>query len=270
MYQILLPQIKPMAGFNDFHNESFCFYEEINHYLDCSTCDYRATSWLIDPSETEDNALLIAGELLSLLMGYMQVRNEKSIYNHLRINGIRLLNPNFFNVSRNFNEVQIPNFLLEEIWTNNESKKPNNPRETNNLKRISFDALLYLSKYEIDVYILLKLMAERASWYNLYQIYESLESFTTENNYPYLIEVRKGKEILKVLDPIEEKEKFTKPANNFSIVGLTSRHGYKTIKKPIKISNCFNLEQSQNFVYRHVRRYLQWKLEEFHKSDLFN
>ena len=57
-----------MAGFNDFHNESFCFYEEINHYLDCSTCDYRATSWLIDPSETEDNALLIAGELLSLLM----------------------------------------------------------------------------------------------------------------------------------------------------------------------------------------------------------
>jgi hypothetical protein len=270
MYQILLPQIKPMAGFNDFHNESFCFYEEINHYLDCSTCDYRATSWLIDPSETEDNALLIAGELLSLLMGYMQVRNEKSIYNHLRINGIRLLNPNFFNVSRNFDEVQIPNFLLEEIWMNNESKKPNNPREINNLKRISFDALLYLSKSEIDVYILLKLMAEKASWYNLYQIYESLESFTTENNYPYLIEVQNGKKIIKVLDPADEKEKFTKPANNFSIVGLSARHGYQTIKKPIKISNCFNLEQSRDFVYNHVRRYLQWKLEEFHKGDLFN
>ena len=69
MYQILLPQIKPMAGFNDFHNESFRFYEEINDYLDCSTCDYRATSWLIDPSETEENALLIAVNYLHCLWG---------------------------------------------------------------------------------------------------------------------------------------------------------------------------------------------------------
>lgn len=61
-------------------------------------------------------------------MGYMQVLNEKSIYNHLRINGIRILNPNSFNVSRSLDEVQIPNFLLEEIWINNESKKLNNPR----------------------------------------------------------------------------------------------------------------------------------------------
>jgi hypothetical protein len=270
MYQILLPAIKPMAGFNDFHNGSFCFYEEINHHLDCSTCDYRATSWLIDPDETEDKALLITGELLSLLMGYMQVLEDKNIYNHLRSSGIRLLNPKFFEVSRSFNEVQIPNFLLEEIWINNESKKPNNPREINNLKRVSFDALLYLSKSEVDVYILLKLMAEQASWYNLYQIYESLESFTTENNYPYLIEVQNGKKNIKVLDLPSEKEKLTKPANNFSIVGLSARHGYQTIKKPINISNCFTLEQSQSFVYNHVRKYLRWKLEEFHKSDLFN
>ena len=32
-----------MAGFNDFHNESFRFYEEINDYLD----SYQYTSYSV-------------------------------------------------------------------------------------------------------------------------------------------------------------------------------------------------------------------------------
>ena len=99
-----------MAGFNDFHNESFRFYEEINDYLDCSTCDYRATSWLIDPSETEENALLIAGELLTLLMGYMQLRNEKSIYNHSQTNKQQHTkrNPSIPSLKKNFQTPFLP------------------------------------------------------------------------------------------------------------------------------------------------------------------
>lgn len=270
MYQILLPQIKPMAGFNDFHNESFLFFEELNHNLDCSTCDYRATSWLIDENEKQEDALKIAGELLSLLLGYMQVIDQENIFNHLRGNGIRLLDSKSFNVTRNFNDLQIPNFLLQEIWAKKQSNNINSIEKKSSLKRNSFDALLYLARSEIDVYILLKLMAETPSWYNLYQIYESLEAFTTENNYPNLIEVSNGKKTIKVLDPISEKEKLTKPANNFSIVGLSARHGYKTIVKPINLSNCFSLEEAKRFVHNHVRAYLKWKLEEFHKSDFLN
>lgn len=269
MYQILLPQIKPMAGFNDFHNGSFLFFEEINHILDCSTCDYRATSWLIDENEKPEDALKIAGELLSLLIGYMKVIDQKNIFNHLRGGGIRLLDPNFFDLVCNFDDLQIPNFLLQEVWGEKQSKSTDSTEKKSSLKRYSFDALLYLAKSEIDVYVLLKLMAEKPSWYNLYQIYESLEAFTTENNYPHLIEVSNGKKTIKVLDPIAEKEKFTKPANNFSIVGLSARHGYKTIVKPINLSNCFSVEESEKFVHNHVRKYLKWKLDEFHKSDFF-
>ncbi|WP_420366925.1 hypothetical protein [Acinetobacter baumannii] len=270
MYQIMLPNIRPMGGFNDFHNESFYVWDEVNDYLDCSVCDYRASSWLINPNGNKNSALLVAGELLSLLMGYLRLCNLENLYSHVKLNEIKVFYGNHSTAYSTFEEIQIPNFFLSEVWTEREQFKPNNPREINNLSKLSFDTLLYMAKSQEDIYILLKLMAERTSWFTLYKIYESLETFTTMNSYPFLINIEKGKKMISVLDLESEKEKLTKPANNFSLVGLYARHGYKQHVKPINTTNCFSLDEAKNFVYKHVKRYIVWKVSEFHKSDLFN
>ncbi len=272
MYQILLPNIRPMGGFNDFYNGSFRVWDEIDDMLDCSTSDYRASSWLIDPTDSPDMALMVSGEILSLLLGYLALCGHNNIFQYVRANEIKVFDGNFSTSHARFDEIEIPNYYLQDVWAERIKFKPHDPREINNLSNRGFDTLLYLASSNMDIYILLKLLSVRTSWFTLYQIYESLETFVNQvvDEYPHLKSVENNGVVRKVLDYKSQTEKLTKPANNFSIVGLNSRHGYVSSNRTINTANCFTLSEAQVFVLEHVRKYISWKIDKFHESDLFN
>lgn len=271
MYQIMLPGIRSMGGFNDFKNGSFRVWDEINDMLDCSTCDYRASSWLIDPTDSPEVALKVSGEILSLLLGYLALRGHNNIFQHVRVNEIQVFDGNFSASYASFDEIEIPNYYLQDVWVERLKFKPHDPREINNLSNRGFDTLLYLASSNMDIYILLKLLSVKTSWFTLYKIYESLETFVTQviDEYPHLKTVENNGVVRKVLDFKSQTEKLTKPANNFSIVGLNSRHGYVSSNRTINTANCFTLSEAKAFVLEHVRKYISWKIDKFHESDLF-
>ncbi len=249
--QLHMPKIRNMGGYQDFNSPLFYVWDEINDQLDCSTCDYRATSILFE-NKSLDQGFMIACELYSLLKGCCQLYYSE-LFKHLSRDTINLINNNF-DESKYVWDIQAPNYFLYDIFeTINKDALPFNFTQP-------FDILLYLSIDNVDIYILLKLLSEPTSWYSLYKIYETLETYMIEMDYPNIYKTTTRKGDFKKLDNPDILEKFTKPANNFSIVGLDARHGVQPTKKPINVKDCFSLPESGFFLHQHVKNYFQWRV----------
>ncbi|MDO4449769.1 MAG: hypothetical protein Q4B79_02290 [Moraxella sp.] len=247
---------KELKALTHIQGGVFSVHDSIDIMLDCSLQDYRATSPLLSANLSEDEAFLVAGELLQLLKAYYKLYDD---YYHLssyqELNRIELIkNDSIF--TKYMGEFEIENYTLHNAW--NDSNVSSLIDKDDILRVFGFNALLYLSNKSIeevvndekkfaDVYILLKLVYFDNDWANLYKIYESLITFAESANYPNLEEFK------------TDKDKLTKPANNFSVVGLLSRHGVTTKKTDKK--NCFSLDEAKDYVFSLVRTFLEWKYQ---------
>ncbi|HCA5723685.1 TPA: hypothetical protein MW319_002647 [Acinetobacter baumannii] len=116
IYQVGLPKTTLMDGLNDFRTTSFFVWDELNDRLDCSVCDYRASSWLINNSVSIDKASLIAGELLNLLLGYVKIYSPK-LSNLLVSNGVVIIKNHKIIQTHSIDELSIPNFFPTSLGT---------------------------------------------------------------------------------------------------------------------------------------------------------
>ncbi|MFN3290639.1 MAG: hypothetical protein ACK410_09505 [Acinetobacter sp.] len=264
-YHILLTDNRNLLGWNDFRNSSFYVWDEIHPQYDHSTGDHRATSWLIDNNQSIDQAKLVAAELLSIIIGIFKAKRIEHLSAAFMQNGVKLLVNGLSTYTYAFSDIEIPNFTLARSWESRKHLKPQNYSEISNLKNNIFDALIYLAAHEDDVYIILRLVASQTSWLSLCMIYETIEEFGEKNDYPHMLTTNRKKK----LDTKQNETKLTKPANCFSITGFSSRHGYRHESKPVTTDDCFNLEQATDYVYTHVRKYINWKLDIFHSSSIF-
>ncbi|OUI78580.1 hypothetical protein HK18_06690 [Commensalibacter intestini] len=277
-YEIGLPRHQSMQRQPLQECEIFGIYNKSDDYLDCNRDDYRMYSSLLNDI-CENDAILVAKELLSLFLGYSKIFDkDKYLVNDFdaskiterkipnRADYLYCYNFELINIANNFtvnhftlDMYNVPMYYLREIYDRDIKIK----KDWLKLHNDFFNFLLYLSNKYDDIYILLKLCALEIDWVNLYRIYESLEDIVkVQSNYPYLKEEtgKRGK-IIKILDIKDNKERLTRPANHFSILGLSARHGYipnTTVKKK---EGDFSLSEAKEFVFLHVKKYLCWRVK---------
>ncbi|PPD11291.1 hypothetical protein, partial [Methylophilus sp.] len=92
-----------------------------------------------------------------------------------------------------------------------------------------------------------QMFAMELNWVTLYKILETLETLMKQDSFA---------------SPISstDRKEFTNSANNFSIVGLDSRHGYKLVSKQNK-TKAMSLSDGEAMLISAAVQYLKFALK---------
>ena len=207
----------------------FNIYGGIDHWNDCPSDDFRMTT-LYCENETDPNIVWQIGyELVSLFNGASALLT-KSAY---KTSIFRLLH----------NEKQVeyfpqngtPALLGKPPFNNHRIAEEFNTGAKSSIKF----PLIHLATENKDVYFILKYLNMEHSWTNYYKLMEAVEEFASIKNIELNIDKAKRKS-------------FTNTANNFSLSGFDSRHGFK---EETKKNNTASMSMDEaNFFVREIAR----------------
>lgn len=217
-----------LARSND-NSGHFWIWGGVNDYLDCRDDNFSFSSSHFDGIDDDvDLAWQVAHELLSLFNGAMSLMWHQE---HPFRLGALLHN------GRNTSHVEKRNAkgLLGPLSPF--AKRGRDRADSSYVFRV-----LTLACENQDAYHLVKLFEQSGGWSSYYKILETIESYTTK----YKLEVSVDKGIQK---------SFERTANNFSISGFDSRHGFKQQVKEIK-SAALTLDDGFKFIRDYAIRYL--------------
>lgn len=211
------------------NNGHFWVWGGVDDYLDCTNDHFSfSSSHFNDIEDDREVAWQVAYELMSLFNGALTLLwNQKYPF---RIG--RLLCE-----GRNMDYVEKRNLhgLLGAL-----PPAAKRGRERDDSSPI-FHLVSLACEYQ-DVYHLVKLFEQRGGWTTYYKILETIESYTKEYNLTVVVDKKTQKS-------------FELTANNFSISGFESRHGFKQQAKEIKTAS-LTIEEGYEFISQYAKQYL--------------
>ena len=211
----------------------FNIYGGVDHYLDCPNDDYRMTT-LFCEGESDPNIVWQVGyELVSLFNGASVLFTKD--YKKASI----------FRLYHDDREVSYSAPMGSSALLGKppfSSERISEEYERGAAAGIKFP-LIHLATENRDVYFILKYLDMDAGWSTYYKLMEAVESFATEKDI--------NLETVKA-----ERKSFTNTANNFSLSGFDSRHGFKEVTKR-NTTQSMNIEQAYNFVTKMAKTYLK-------------
>lgn len=210
----------------------FNIYGGIDHWLDCPNDDFRMTT-LYCEGETDPHVVWQVGyELVGLFNGASALLKK----NHRQISIHRLLHK-----SRDVPYVPPqgskallgkPSFPAQQLHEEFENSKKSDIRLR----------LLHLATENEDAYFILKYLEMESGWVTYYKLLEAVEHFAEKASVD--------------LKTVESKRKaFTNTANNFSLSGFDSRHGFKEVTKKNNTPS-MSLGEAHEFVTGVAKKYL--------------
>lgn len=214
----------------------FNVYGGVDDWLDCKNNDFRMTTYYCEGEVDPKLVWQVGHELVSLFNGasilFDKEYHKASIFS-LLYQGQKT-NPMDYSPAANsvamlgrpegFNRYQID----EEVKSARQS--------CNKLY------LMHLATENKDVYFILKYLDMPEGWVTYYKLMEALETF--------------GKEKEVDLEVVQsERKMFTNTANNFSLSGFDSRHGFKAIVKRNRTTS-MSLEDAHSFITSMAKTYL--------------
>lgn len=221
--------------------EYFHIWGGVDHWNDCPNDHFSFNSIYFEGEDDENLIWQVSYELVSLFNGASKLfwRNYRalSIY-RLLLDGKQL----------NWREPMMPFSLLgrppisQHKW-DEEMRKA--------LQKSERLGLLILATENEDVYMLLKQFELDNSWVGYYRLMETMDSHA------------KIKGII-IGEDKKERESFTFTANNYSLTGFDSRHGFKDKVKSSKLP-VMKIEQAHAFVSKMCKSYLQQAYPNFLK-----
>ncbi|MEA5449256.1 hypothetical protein VB780_11795 [Leptolyngbya sp. CCNP1308] len=211
----------------------FNIYGGVDHWLDCPNDDFRMTTFYCD-NETDSRVVWQIGhELISLFNGASILFDK----NHRKASVYKLLyqgnSVDFVpreGVSALLGKPLVHQHLIDESLRNGASSSIKFP-------------LIHLATEKKDVYFILKYLDMEGSWTTYYKLMEAVETFAAQKHI-YLGTVR------------AVKIAFTNTANNFSLSGFDSRHGFKEITKQNNTKSML-LNEGYEFVTYMAKIYLK-------------
>lgn len=214
------------------HNEStghFWIWGGIDHHLDCQSDHFSFNSaYLDDISDDDDLAWQVAHELLSLFNGSISM----VMPHEYRFRLLALLKDGY---NTSHCERRNATGLLGTLPSS--AARGKDYGDSSIIFRIQTLACTYQ-----DAYHLVKLFEQDAGWVSYYKILETIESYTTT----YGLNI-----------PVDQKTKksFELTANNFSLSGFDSRHGFKQQVKKISTPP-ISLDEASRFITKYAQDYL--------------
>lgn len=214
------------------HNETtghFWIWGGIDHYLDCQNDHFSFNSaYLHDIDEDDDLAWQVSYELLSLFNGAVSM--IMPLQHRFRLLAV-------LKDGRNISPVE------KRYASGVMGRLPPSARRGRDYGDSSIIFRIHaLACEHQDAYHLVKLFEQEGGWVSYYKILETIESYTTK----YALKV-----------PVDEKikKRLELTANNFSLSGFDSRHGFKQLVKEIKTPP-LDLNEAYQFVSRYAQHYL--------------
>lgn len=211
----------------------FNIYGGIDHWHDCPNDDFRMTTMYCEGETDPATAWQVGYELISIFNGASVLFNRA----YRKASIFRLIH----------NEVEVAH--ERPLGSTALMGKPTFPqarldKEFSNASKTSIKLkLLHLATENKDVYFILKYFDMEPGWVTYYKLLEAVEHFADEKK----IELK----------TVEAKRKsFTNTANNFSLSGFDSRHGFKEATKLNK-TPAMKLDEGYNFVSELAKKYLK-------------
>lgn len=188
----------------------------VDHYLDCPNDDFRLNSAIFNYANDKNTICQLGYELVSV---FNSIHKVFSFTNFRRL-PLRVeefyFEDSIANLERKDTRFSINDFshgkfdLVEDVKS-----------EILRIRDPSIFHFLLISLISEDVYLILKLIdridLNSDDWSQLYKIFETIENLEKETNIDIKIDTGL-------------KRKFKNSANNFSITGVDSRHGYTNNK----------------------------------------
>ncbi|MGP5144485.1 hypothetical protein ACTXKF_19130 [Vreelandella alkaliphila] len=217
----------------------FRVYGGVDHWNDCPSEDFSFDSIYFEKENDPELIWQISHELLSLLNG-----------------ALKLFNYNF----REFSIYRIYHFDKQLIFMESTSLigllgKPDIAGfDVKEEKKKAFQTsqvigILALATDNEDVYMLLKYLSFEGGWSNYYKLMETVESCSAKHD-------------IKMKIDKEERRRFANTANNFSLSGFSSRHGFKQIVKENK-TPMMSVEEAHCYVTELCKQYISLKYKEY-------
>lgn len=204
----------------------------MDYHNDCISDDFRLTSVYFDEENDAEIVWQIGYELLSLYNGVSSIidkENRKLTLPVLLRNGGRVIKSPRRNTFALLGKPNISSLLYNQEF---QKAKDSDPRFL----------MINLATEREDVYLILKYFDLDGSYINYYKILETLESLSKKTEIPISID----KNLRKA---------FTNTANNYTLSGLDSRHGFKEVIKENKTPS-MELHEAHSFVASIAQQYL--------------
>lgn len=210
----------------------FNIYGGVDEWLDCLNNDFRMTT-LYTEEETDPYVVWQVGyELVSLFNGasvlFEKDYRRASVYKLLQ-NGREVMFTPPRGTSALLGRPNCTDIQLAEEFAHAK-------RSSRRLQ------LVHLATENQDVYLILKYLGMDAGWVTYYKLWESLEQFANTNALDLGVQASK-------------RRSFTNTANNFSLSGFDSRHGFKELTK-MNNTESMTIEAGHGFVTDLAKKYL--------------
>ncbi len=213
-------------------NPYFSVYGGVDHWNDCPNDDFRMKTIYCHNEDDPRIVWQIGYELISLFNGAACMLNKN--FRKLFIERVlhKEKHVEFYTRTQVAALLGKPNLSQDQIKAELENVKSYDKRLW----------LLNLATENQDIYLILKYFDMEGSWLTYYKLLETLETFESEKG----IDLKTNKTI---------KEHFKLTANNFSMTGFDSRHGFKKLQKKIKKSS-MSIEEAHTFIADMAKKYI--------------
>tara|TARA_R110000772_G_scaffold181059_8_gene292384 strand:+ start:17 stop:796 length:780 start_codon:yes stop_codon:yes gene_type:complete len=204
----------------------------IDHYNDCTNDDFRLTSVYFDDEDDPEIVWQIGYELASLYNGVSSILaadNRKLELAQLLYYGLGVDKPLKRNIVALLGKPNISPVLYNQ--------------ELGRAKEVDVRFfMINIATEREDAYLILKYFDIEGSYINYYKVLETLEVLSKKTEIP--INVDKGL-----------RKAFTNTANNYTLSGLDSRHGFKEAIKENRTPS-MELSEAHSFVAEIAKEYL--------------
>lgn len=223
----------------DFRNLSekpgtsyFNIYGGIDHWNDCRNDDFRMTTIYCQGESDPAVVWQIGYELLSFFNGasaLFRYGYQKATINRILYDGRDLDYVAPIPVKALLGKAPIPRYQINDQIKKSANSSPRFP-------------LLHLATENADVAMILKYLDMEYGWVTYYKVLEAAEGFA------------KAKGVNIGIDRAA-RTAFTNTANNFSLSGFDSRHGFKEVVKENR-TRAMSLNEAHEFIFNVVKSFL--------------
>ncbi|MHA3062064.1 hypothetical protein ACX1N5_15650 [Acinetobacter sp. ANC 4636] len=256
-YVYYLPQIQILnshniggMGLKDIH-----IYTEPDLISDGYSEDHRFNTFHCNNITDSNYAWIIGLELTSLLRGLITIFYDENYQKQIFIEKmIKNDDPSVNYPKYSFGyDISISPDLYQSLGSNLLQNLNFTERKEykENAKTNVFNSSLYLAQNNVGLYLILKYFSEPLTWVSLYKIMETLETIEKYHDKSW----RKNY-------TNQDKAKFTNPANNFAVIGIDSRHGFKQDSLKQNNGPKMSLNEAKSMFIKCAQSYLNFKFNE--------
>lgn len=260
-YEYWLPQINILNSDNigGYHLKDIHIYTEPDLINDGHSEDHRFNTFHCNNIADDKSAWLVGLELTSLLRGLITIFYGEQYQRNINLERMKKDGePSVDYPKYGFgNDVSIPADIYQKmggnLFQNLDFTERKEYRE--NAKTNVFNSSLYLAQDNIGLYLIIKYFSQPLTWVNLYRIMETFETLKNHHDKDWNTTYTKSK-----------IKQFSNPANDFSVIGIDSRHGFTPTSLMPNTGPKMGLNEAKTMFIECAKSYLHFKLNELRNT----